>query len=170
MKCQRDITLVSSKQQHIPSSCIRTLRNPHPDSEPKPHFHLNQIQQIRMMYQAQGVLHRLPSQRSSTHLPKISSLSCIWISTCCCGNRHPALPARLVWPQFALRWSQKQKKEDSRLFYFFSQCNTTRFCWLFVWKKTSVAETWVESGCTDKAISAQSTVLIRNSMPHSVLK
>lgn len=41
---------------------------------------------------------------------KITFQSRIWISTCCYGNRHPFLPAGLVWPELVESFKKKKKK------------------------------------------------------------
>lgn len=80
------------------------------DTEPKPPIRFLKNDRSRK-YIMLGRL-RLP-QHSSAHLSqKITFQSRIWISTCCYGNRHPFLPAGLVWPELVESFKKKKKKES----------------------------------------------------------
>lgn len=75
------------------------------DSEPKPPTCFHQNDRSRKYIKSKSQLFLL--QHSLTHLPKITFQSCIWISTCCYGNRHAALPAGLVWPELVVPFNKK---------------------------------------------------------------
>lgn len=149
------------KWQQISSSCSMTAQNFN-SSLSKSHTSTS-----TQMTDSGNVL----SQRSlaqlspSAHLPKSSFQPCIWISTCCYGNRHPASPARLVWLEMSYHFLSKKNKikNPSHMVAFHSQTplGTVKCsCWKVL--------QWVSLQLSLAAPSnpAQSTGLIRNSMPH----
>lgn len=116
-------------------------------TDPRNIFSLRSLQQLFL------------PQHSSEHHPKIQS--CIRISTCCYGNRHPAFPARLVWPELVVPFNKKKNPSHTAAFRTEMPLGTVKCS---CWKELQ----WVSHQLRLAALSnqAQSTGLIRNTMPH----
>lgn len=72
-----------------------------------------QIQEIWKSKKSSTVFSPL-AQSSS---PSRKSLHpCIWIRTCCYGNRHPVSLARLVWPELVVSFKKKKNLHIPLLF------------------------------------------------------
>lgn len=95
---------------------------------------------------------------------KITFQSRIWISTCCYGNRHPFLPARLVWPELVESFKKKKKKRNPSHIAAFHTEMPLGAVKCSCWKELQ----WGSHQLRQAALSnpAQSTGLIRNTMPH----
>lgn len=102
-------------------------------TDPRNIFSLRSLQQLFL------------PQHSSEHHPKIQS--CIRISTCCYGNRHPAFPARLVWPELVVPFNKKKKSFTYRCF---SHWNAIGHCQVLLLKRASVGEPSAKAGCPVK--------------------
>ena len=90
----------------------------------------------------------------------------ICISTCCYGNRHPALTAGLVWPELVESFKKKKKKKKrnpSHIAAFHTEMPLgTVKC--SRWKELQSTSHQLRQAALSNP--AQSTGLIRNTMPH----